>query len=101
MVGVVTALRVSAGTEAIVARCRGAVLIGETANELERLIAGRIPVQRAGSMEEAVAAASRMARPGDVVLLSPAAASFDMFTDYAARGEAFRSAVAALAGGAA
>jgi UDP-N-acetylmuramoylalanine--D-glutamate ligase len=86
--------------EAIVARCRGLVLMGETAGELERLIAGRVPVRRAGSMGDAVAAASRLAQPGDVVLLSPAAASFDMFTDYAARGEAFRAAVDALAGGA-
>jgi UDP-N-acetylmuramoylalanine--D-glutamate ligase len=82
--------------EAIVAGARAAVLIGETADELERLIAGRIPVERAASMDEAVRAAAAIARPGDVVLLSPAAASFDMFTDYAARGDAFRAAVAAL-----
>jgi UDP-N-acetylmuramoylalanine--D-glutamate ligase len=85
--------------EAIVARCRAAVLIGESAGELDRLIAGRVPVRRAESMDEAVAAAAALARPGDLVLLSPAAASFDMFTDYAARGEAFRAAVAALPGG--
>jgi UDP-N-acetylmuramoylalanine--D-glutamate ligase len=47
-------------------------------------------------MDEAVAAATAAARPGDVVLLAPAAASFDMFIDYAARGEAFRRAVSAL-----
>jgi UDP-N-acetylmuramoylalanine--D-glutamate ligase len=82
--------------EAIVARCRAAVLIGETADELERLVAGRVPVIRAASMAEAVAAAAAVARRGDVVLLSPAAASFDMFADYAARGDAFRAAVAAL-----
>jgi UDP-N-acetylmuramoylalanine--D-glutamate ligase len=85
--------------EAIVARCRAAVLIGETADELERLIAARVPVRRAASIDEAVGEAAALARPGDVVILSPAAASFDMFTDYAARGDAFRAAVAALPGG--
>ncbi len=82
--------------DAVVARCRAAVLIGETAGTLEALIDGRVPVRRAGSMDEAVAAASELARPGDVGLLSPAAASFDMFVDYAARGDAFRAAVGAL-----
>jgi UDP-N-acetylmuramoylalanine--D-glutamate ligase len=85
--------------EAIVARCRAAVLIGETATELDGLIGGRVPVVRATSMDEAVAAAAGAARPGDVVLLAPAAASFDMFVDYAARGDAFRAAVAALPDG--
>jgi UDP-N-acetylmuramoylalanine--D-glutamate ligase len=82
----------------IVARCRGLVLIGETADQLEALVAGRVVLHRVGSMPEAVAAASDMARPGDVVLLSPAAASFDMFTDYAARGDAFREAAQRAAG---
>jgi UDP-N-acetylmuramoylalanine--D-glutamate ligase len=86
--------------DAIAARCRAAVLIGESATELEALIAGRIPVRRAASMDEAVEIAAGLALPGDVVLLSPAAASFDMFTDYAARGDAFRRAMAALPAGA-
>jgi UDP-N-acetylmuramoylalanine--D-glutamate ligase len=47
-------------------------------------------------MNGAVLAAARRARPGDVVLLAPAATSFDMFVDYAARGDAFRAAVADL-----
>jgi UDP-N-acetylmuramoylalanine--D-glutamate ligase len=84
--------------DAIAGRCRAAVLIGTTAAELERLIAGRLPVIRAESMAEAVAAAAGIARPGDVVLLAPAAASFDMFVDYAARGDAFRTAVVELPG---
>jgi UDP-N-acetylmuramoylalanine--D-glutamate ligase len=50
-------------------------------------------------MVQAVDAATAAARPGDVVLLAPAAASFDMFVDYAARGDAFRTAVAQLASG--
>jgi UDP-N-acetylmuramoylalanine--D-glutamate ligase len=82
--------------DAIAAHCRAAVLIGETAAELEGLIDGRVPVRRAAGMDEAVAIAHDLARPGDVVLLSPAAASFDMFADYAARGDAFRAAVATL-----
>ena len=44
-------------------------------------------------MPAAVAVAASVAQPGDVVLLAPAAASFDMFTDYAERGDAFRAAV--------
>lgn len=83
-------------THAVAGRCRSAVLIGETAPELERLLDGRLPVTRSRSMEDAVAAAAAIARPGDVVLLAPAAASFDMFVDYAARGDAFRAAVEAL-----
>jgi UDP-N-acetylmuramoylalanine--D-glutamate ligase len=83
-------------TDALAVRCRSAVLIGETAAELEGLLDGRVPVTRSGSMAEAVAAAAAVARPGDVVLLAPAAASFDMFVDYAARGDAFRAAVEAL-----
>jgi UDP-N-acetylmuramoylalanine--D-glutamate ligase len=84
--------------DAAAQRCRGVVVIGETADELERLIGGRVPVMRAASMADAVLMATQAARPGDVVLLSPAAASFDMFTDYAARGDAFRAAVAAMDG---
>lgn len=86
--------------DAIAARCRAAILIGETADELERLVAGRVDVRRVGDMDDAVAAARELAQSGDVVLLAPAAASFDMFVDYAARGDAFRDAVARLAAGA-
>jgi UDP-N-acetylmuramoylalanine--D-glutamate ligase len=48
------------------------------------------------TMRDAVVAAARMARPGDTVLLAPAAASMDVFRDYAHRGRAFAEAVAAL-----
>jgi UDP-N-acetylmuramoylalanine--D-glutamate ligase len=85
----------AAFADAIAARCRAVVLIGETAATLEHLVAGRVPVERAASMPDAVGRAARLALPGDVVLLAPAAASFDMFTDYAARGDAFRDAALA------
>jgi UDP-N-acetylmuramoylalanine--D-glutamate ligase len=55
-----------------------------------------VPVRRADSMEAAADLAAGAAEPGDVVLLAPAAASFDMFVDYAARGEAFRTAARGL-----
>jgi len=82
--------------DAIAARCRAAILIGQTADELERAIGGRLPVERATTMDDAVRRAAATAREGEVVLLSPAAASFDMFADYVARGEAFRTAVVAV-----
>jgi UDP-N-acetylmuramoylalanine--D-glutamate ligase len=63
--------------------------------------APRVPTLEVGPgddepMMAAVRAASGMARPGDVVLLAPAAASMDMFRDYAARGDAFTTAVRRL-----
>ncbi len=94
-------------------RATAAVVIGETGPDLERRFraAGLERVERAGSMDEAVARAEALARDAlaagardagpATVLLSPAAASFDMFPDYAARGRAFKTAVAALAAAAA
>jgi UDP-N-acetylmuramoylalanine--D-glutamate ligase len=82
------------------------VLIGETAPDLERRFrdAGLERIERASSMDEAVERADALARAAHrpvsslaTVLLSPAATSFDMFFDYAARGRAFKSAVATLA----
>ena len=86
-------LDLAAFVELAVIRCRAVVLLGETADELERRIAGRVPVRRASGMDDAVRLAAGKALSGDVVILSPAATSFDMFVDYAARGDAFRSAV--------
>jgi UDP-N-acetylmuramoylalanine--D-glutamate ligase len=85
-------LALDAVGDAIAARARAVVLIGEIAGELAAAIADRVPVHRASDMPDAVAIAAAAARPGDVVLLAPAAASFDMYADYAARGDAFRAA---------
>lgn len=78
-------------------RVRTALLIGEAAAKLEAALAGAVPTERLGTLEAAVARAAALARPGDVVLLSPACASFDQFRSYAHRGECFRAAVRALA----
>jgi UDP-N-acetylmuramoylalanine--D-glutamate ligase len=84
---------------AVRARARAVVLIGRDADRLARAIAGSgVPVERAAGMDEAVAAALRASREGDAVLLSPACASYDMFRNYAHRGDAFAAAVRRLAG---
>ena len=79
--------------EAVTARCRAAYLIGEAAERLARDLEGTVPLRRCGRLEAALASASGAAEPGDVVLLSPACASFDQFRDYEERGERFRSLV--------
>jgi UDP-N-acetylmuramoylalanine--D-glutamate ligase len=55
-----------------------------------------VPVIRAAGMDTAVREAAGLARPGDTVLLAPAAASMDMFRDYAERGQRFADAVRSL-----
>ena len=82
---------------ALASKVRHTVLIGKDAPALERALTGVCATERAASMDEAVAAAARAARPGDTVLLSPACASLDMFRDYGHRGDAFAAAVRALA----
>jgi UDP-N-acetylmuramoylalanine--D-glutamate ligase len=72
-------------------RCAGVYLIGEEADRLAAVVGG----ERCETLERALDAAAAAARPGDVVLLSPACASFDQFDDYEARGRAFKEMVAA------
>jgi UDP-N-acetylmuramoylalanine--D-glutamate ligase len=76
--------------DALAARAKAAYLIGEAADRLEEDLAGTVPLRRSGDLATAVAEATAAAEPGDVVLLSPACASFDQFRDYEQRGEAFR-----------
>jgi UDP-N-acetylmuramoylalanine--D-glutamate ligase len=73
-------------------RTKAAILIGEAAPEIGKHIK-RSTVANAASMDEAVALARTFVAPGDVVLLSPGCASFDMFASAEARGEAFAAAV--------
>lgn len=75
-------------------RVKALVLVGEAADEMEEAFAGITPVHRAGyDMELAVDTAAGIAEPGDVILLSPACASFDMFRSFEHRGDVFRSLV--------
>lgn len=76
-----------------------AYLIGDAASMLERTLAGRVPLTVSNTMDAAIAAAHAAAQPGDVVLLSPAAASFDQFRDFEHRGDHFRDFVRSLTAG--
>ena len=82
--------------EAQLGHVRAAYTIGEAGPLFARLLEGKVPVKQCEMLIEAVRCAADAAMPGEVVLLSPACASFDQFRDYEARGEAFRAAVEAL-----
>jgi UDP-N-acetylmuramoylalanine--D-glutamate ligase len=78
-------------------RCRSVELIGEGAGEIAAALApSGVSLHDAGDLEHALAAARAVARPGDVVLLSPACASFDQHRDFEARGDHFRALVEAI-----
>jgi UDP-N-acetylmuramoylalanine--D-glutamate ligase len=83
-------------------RIRRAFLIGEAAPRFAKTLDGKVDYAIAGTLDKAVAQAREAAlagkKPGAVVLLSPACASFDQFQDFEARGEAFRRLVAGLPG---
>jgi len=83
--------------EDVAATCASVHLIGEGAGEIAAALADTgVPLQEDGDMERAVHAARAAAQPGEVVLLSPACASFDQYADFEARGEHFRALVEAL-----
>jgi UDP-N-acetylmuramoylalanine--D-glutamate ligase len=74
-------------------RCRACYLIGEATERLAEDLDGTVPLIRCGDLENAVREATAAAVAGDVVLLSPACASYDQFRDFEDRGERFRSLV--------
>lgn len=75
-------------------KVKALILIGQTAGQIAQAVEAASPaydqIYQVSDLEEAVATASRLAVPGDVVLLSPACASFDMYPGFEARGEHFR-----------
>jgi UDP-N-acetylmuramoylalanine--D-glutamate ligase len=77
-------------------RVKHVVTLGEAAAKLKTALADVTDVSAARSMQEAVSMCRQLARPGDVVLLAPACASFDMFEDYEHRGRVFKEAVRGL-----
>lgn len=78
-------------------RCRAVYLIGEAAAELQQALApANVPMHHAGELERAVTMARSAARAGEIVLLSPACASFDQYADFEARGDHFRALVEAF-----
>jgi len=77
----------------VATRCRAVVAIGEMRPQLEALWGGVVEFHKAGSMEEAVDTARRLAEPGDVVLLSPGTSSYDMYKNFEERGQCFATSV--------
>ena len=75
------------------------ILIGEDAQKIATALAGVLSISHADGMPDAVAKAAKLAASGDIVLLSPACASFDMFRGFEHRGDEFAQCVANLAGG--
>jgi UDP-N-acetylmuramoylalanine--D-glutamate ligase len=82
--------------QALTARGRGVVAIGEAAPLVREALSGVVPVVEAASMAEAIERGYAAAAPDGVVLLAPACASFDWFRDYAERGRTFKDAVREL-----
>jgi len=99
--GLLKGADVDALVEDVASRLRGVVLIGADRDQIAHALSRHapdvpvvdVPETDTGVMDRVVTQAARLAQPGDVVLLAPAAASMDMFTNYGARGDAFEEAV--------
>ncbi|MGB6844222.1 MAG: UDP-N-acetylmuramoyl-L-alanine--D-glutamate ligase [Candidatus Acidiferrales bacterium] len=83
--------------EPLRARAGKALLVGAAADKIAEHLGDAIPIERSGTIERAVQAAIAGAKPGDVVLLTPACASFDQFENYEHRGRVFKEIVARAA----
>ncbi len=79
--------------QALAAKGRALVVLGEARERIAAAVGERLPVERVTSMHEAVERAFGLARQGDAVLLSPACSSLDMYKNYVERGEQFEAAV--------
>jgi len=79
-------------------RLKAAIVLGRDGPEIGKVLVNVVPVHAVDSMEMAVETAARIAKAGDIVLLSPACASLDMFENYQARGDAFVAAVKRVLG---
>ncbi len=82
--------------ELIKERVRGLILLGETQEKLATSWQGLAPITKVATLSQAVKAAYKLAKPGETVLLSPACASYDMFTDFEERGRVFKEEVRKL-----
>ena len=81
----------------VLAKCRSLIFMGVDNEKLHKAFDGKVPtIKDARSMDECLALAQMLACPGDVVLLSPACASFDLFQNYEDRGDQFREKVRLL-----
>ncbi len=80
----------------VITHARAVVLLGKDAPQLEQVLSDTVPLHHVQTIEEAVQVAAGLAQTGDVVLLSPACASLDMFENYKERGDRFVTAVRGL-----